>query len=35
MLLADDCALNLGDFDILAGDSNKFKLLIRENLREM
>ena len=31
-LLQCHCVINFVDFDILAGDSNKFRLLIGENL---
>ena len=31
-LLQCNCVLNFNDFDILAADSNKFKLVLRESL---
>ena len=31
-LLQYDCPIGLDDFDILASDSNKFKLLVKESL---
>ena len=31
-LLYCNCTINFDDFDILVADSNKFKLLLRENL---
>ena len=31
-LLQCDCSINFGDFDILASETNNFRLLIKESL---